>query len=115
MIRKVEVRMLRKPFGNRIAIALLLLFMGITFAFAQTESEWATQGYEHYTAGRYAESLAAYLSSIEAGADNATIYYNAACSAALVGQADQAFDLLYGAADAGWHDVEHLKAGRGRG
>lgn len=56
-----------------------------------------------YTGGRYAEAAALYEQAAAAGVPQAEgALYNAACSAARLGETDEAFRLLHAATDAGW-------------
>lgn len=93
--------------GHPLAVALALLLVP-AFGFAQTALEWVTQANEHYSTGAYAEGADAYAQAIEAGAVNPVTFFNAACSAALAGRPDDAFQHLDGSIDRGWRDVEHL-------
>lgn len=92
------------------AIPLVVLFLITAVAQAQTAREWAARATEHYHAGRFPESADAYGHAIEAGGKSRALFYNAACSAALAGRIDSAFELLEDAVEHGWRDVGHLLA-----
>jgi tetratricopeptide (TPR) repeat protein len=63
-----------------------------------------------YEAGNYADAARLYEAAIEAGAQSPTPAYNAACCYGLLGDSDEAFAWIDRAIEAGWRDVEHLKA-----
>jgi tetratricopeptide (TPR) repeat protein len=78
-------------------------------ASVQTATEWASRASEQYEAGEFAESADSFARAIEAGAESGTVFYNAACSAALAGQADAAFEHLDGALARDWRNIELLR------
>lgn len=90
---------------RRALIAVGLAVATATMAVAQTATDFAREANAHYDAGDYDASSAAYARSIEAGASNPITFYNAACSAALAGEIDVAFERLDGALARGWRDV----------
>lgn len=63
-----------------------------------------------YQAEDFAKSAGLYEAAIKAGAGGAGPAYNAACCYARLGQVDDAFAWLDRAFEAGWRDVEHLRA-----
>jgi len=96
---------------KRTALSLVCGVLLCSSALAQESAQdWYTQGGTLYRQGKYAESADAYHAAIEAGAKSPTVFYNAACSNALAGRTDVAFQRLDEALDHGWRDVEHVKA-----
>lgn len=93
-----------------LAILFALFSLCDTSALAETASEWTSQAREHYHAGQFAESADAYAKAVEAGAEGAAFFYDAACSAARAERIDVAFAYLDEAAKGGWRDVEYLLA-----
>ena len=65
---------------------------------------------EAYQAKDYAASADAFAAAIAAGGDDATLYYNAACSSALAGRKDAAFAQLRQAIGAGYTRVDAIRA-----
>lgn len=66
------------------------------------------RAYDFYRNDRYAEAAAAFRRAGDEGYRPATSYYNAACSWALLGDANQAMAELERAIDAGWDDFDHI-------
>ncbi|MGZ5441719.1 MAG: TPR end-of-group domain-containing protein [Thermoanaerobaculia bacterium] len=66
------------------------------------------RAYDFYRNDRYAEAAAAFRRAGDEGYRPATSYYNAACSWALLGDANQAMVELERAIDAGWDDFDHI-------
>ena len=66
------------------------------------------RAYDFYRNDRYAEAAAAFRRAADEGYRPATSYYNAACSWALLGDANQAMAELERAIDAGWDDFDHI-------
>jgi len=79
--------------------------------FARTPKDaddWYDRAYDYYHADRYEEAAAAFRRAAAGGARPATSLYNAACSYALLGDADRAIPALHEAIAAGWDDVEKI-------
>jgi tetratricopeptide (TPR) repeat protein len=75
-----------------------------------TADDLVKQGQEAYKKKEYAKSAQALQEAIAKGARSAGVYYDAACSLALSGEKDKAFQLLNQAIQAGWRNTEHLKS-----
>jgi tetratricopeptide (TPR) repeat protein len=71
-------------------------------------SEWYSRAYDLYNADRYAEAAVAFRRAASEGHDPAKSLYNAACSYALLGDADHAIPTLSEAIAAGWDDVDRI-------
>lgn len=85
----------------------------VLFACAARAEDPATlipQAAAAYQAGDYAKSAQLYEAAVKAGSTSPLPAYNSACCHALLGEADDAFTWLEKALDAGWRDVEHLRA-----
>ena len=63
-----------------------------------------------YKTEDYARAATLYQDAIKAGAQPGVPAYNAACCFALLGKTDEAFTWLAKSLDAGWRDVEKLRA-----
>lgn len=88
----------------RLLFLTLLAFASATLS-AQTAPDLAAQGQGAYRAGRYAASARLYAAALDAGSRDAGTAYNAACSFALSGQPDAAFERLGQAARLGFADA----------
>jgi len=93
----------------RLRIHLLLVLLAVT-AHADDPKSLISQATAAYQAEDYRKSAELYEAAIRAGADAAKTAYNAACCHALLGKPDDAFKWLNNAFNAGWRDVEQLKA-----
>jgi beta-lactamase regulating signal transducer with metallopeptidase domain/Flp pilus assembly protein TadD len=71
-------------------------------------SDWYSRAYDLYNADRYEEAAAAFRRAAQEGHDPAKSLYNAACSYALLGDANRAIPTLREAIDAGWDDVDKI-------
>ena len=93
-------------------LSLLTLALTATFALpalAQDANTLARQAQDAYAAKDFARSVELYTAAAAAGgAQGGGVYYNAACSAALAGRKDAAFDFLRKAIDAGWANGAHM-------
>ncbi len=63
-----------------------------------------------YQRSEYAKSVRLFQEAIAKGARGMGVFYDAACSAALAGDKETAFQLLDKALSAGWRNTEHLKS-----
>lgn len=73
---------------------------------------WVLLGLSLHTEGRYEEALAAHLRAARFPQAAVRATYNAACAHALLGNRDQAFDLLRRAIEHGFDDLRHIEADR---
>lgn len=93
----------------------VLLAVGVSlFHSARAQSPEAYRGFVSaaaaaYNAGQHAASDSLYALAFDAGPASPTDLYNAACSAALAGRIDRAFELLDRAAAAGWENTAHAR------
>jgi tetratricopeptide (TPR) repeat protein len=79
--------------------------------FARTPKDgedWYERAYDLYHADRYAEAAVAFRRAADENYRRDTSLYNAACSYALMGDADRAIPTLSEAIAAGWDDVEKI-------
>lgn len=88
-----------------------LLIIGSLFSSlrAQERASLSTQALNAYTARQYFKSAQLFREAIPKGRLNFLMLYTAACTFALVGSNDEAFDTLEKAIAAGFEDVDHLK------
>ncbi len=70
--------------------------------------DWYERAYDLYRADRYEEAAQAFKRAADEGHNPATSLYNAACSYALLGDADRAIPTLADAIDAGWDDIDKI-------
>ncbi len=91
-----------------LALAFLLAAAPLVGA-AQSADDLTDRALRAYVAKDYARSADLFAAAIKAGADDPNVLYNAACSSALAGRADAAFEQLDRAAVAGYGDVAHMK------
>jgi beta-lactamase regulating signal transducer with metallopeptidase domain len=70
--------------------------------------EWYERAYDYYRADRYADAATAFRRAATEGYEPAKSLYNAACSYALLGDADHALPTLTDAMKAGWDDVDSI-------
>ncbi|MFL6247164.1 MAG: TPR end-of-group domain-containing protein [Thermoanaerobaculia bacterium] len=79
--------------------------------FARTPTngeEWYERAYDLYRADRYEEAALAFRRAADEDYSRAKSLYNAACSYALLGDADHAIPTLTEAIEAGWDDVDKI-------
>jgi beta-lactamase regulating signal transducer with metallopeptidase domain len=70
--------------------------------------EWYERAYDYYRSDRYADAAAAFRRAADGGYEPGKSLYNAACSYALLGDADHALPTLTEALNAGWDDVDKI-------
>lgn len=70
--------------------------------------EWYERAYDFYRADRYQEAADAFRRAADEGYDPAKSLYNAACSLALLGDADRAIPTLKEAIEQGWDDIDKI-------
>jgi hypothetical protein len=89
-------------------ITLLLITTDIA---AQDTKPLTAQAYQAYEARNYAASVGLYTQAFAGPKQPAAIdLYNAACSAAMANEANQAFLWLNQSLEAGWENIGHLQA-----
>jgi len=91
-----------------IGIVLTLSALLVLFSTASAQ-DFEAQASAAYHAGDYAHSAELYLQAIEAGSTNPNVFYNAACSLALDGQADAAMEQLRAAVRNGYFNTDHME------
>lgn len=74
----------------------------------QSGDEWFDRAYNLYHNDRFEEAAEAFKRAAEEGHRPGTSLYNAACSYALLGDAQRATATLKAAIDAGWDDMEKI-------
>ena len=85
---------------------LLIACFLVVQACAQNITE---QAYRAYQNKDYDKAAQLYLNAIRSGEKDLNNYYNGACSFALAGKKDEAFDLLQQTIQLGYSNAEHLK------
>jgi carboxyl-terminal processing protease len=76
---------------------------------AQNAEEAVQKATEAYNRKEYERSAQLFISAINQGMKDADIFYNAACSLALAGKKEEAFNYLAQAVNHGFLDSEHLQ------
>jgi len=87
----------------------LLFVLGPHDLISQTYYEYTSQANELYQAKKYQESSKAWDLAFKAHHGFSSDYYNSACTNALAGNNDKAFDHLEKAIKNGWNDIEWMK------
>ncbi|MEN0003419.1 MAG: DUF6624 domain-containing protein [Bacteroidota bacterium] len=88
----------------------LLLSSFCSVAYSQSFTDYLAKGDKLYQEKDYFASAKAYDKTIELKPDiSGVVYYNAACSWALAGEAEKALDRLEDAVNQGWTDVAWAK------
>ncbi|HET7433322.1 MAG TPA: S41 family peptidase [Thermoanaerobaculia bacterium] len=91
------------------AVLLLFAFLVPFAAFAEDDAAaLSQQALQAYAKRQFAESADLFARAIAAGANDIGTLYNAACSNALAGRTDAAFDLLHRAIAAGYSEASHI-------
>lgn len=93
----------------RIYILTSCFVFSTSIAFAQTYRELITQAENFYQSKEYKQSTEFYQKAFKIEAKDNLHLYNGACSAALSGNTEQAFQWLDLAFQHGWLHVNHLK------
>lgn len=89
-------------------VTTLFVFLFL-FSKAQDYKTFVKQADAYYNQKNYAESIAMFQQAFALEKKNPEHLYNAACSAALSGNKDLAFEWLNLAADNGWYNLRHLQ------
>ncbi|GCC51814.1 hypothetical protein SanaruYs_20430 [Chryseotalea sanaruensis] len=92
-------------------IIFCLSFITISFAQDKLQSYYTlvNTASKYYKEGDYKKSLQAYQSAFSIKRDNASDFYNAACSASLAGKKSVAFNFLDTSLSLGWSNSDHLE------
>jgi hypothetical protein len=88
----------------------LLLLLTCFYAFGQDYRSTIAQAEQLYNIKNYAKSTSKYKEAFTIEQKNSNDYYNAACSAALSGKKDLAFEWLNQALKNGWTNLQHMKS-----
>ena len=88
---------------------LLLGLVGAVSARAQGADALEAKATAAYQAGEYAQGARLYAAALDAGSRSASVAYNAACSFALAGDEDAAFDYLRQSIALGWANADLLQ------
>ncbi len=86
-----------------------MLLLTCAFAFGQDYKSAVAQADKLYNNKQYKEAVSKYKEAFKIEQTNAGDLYNAACSAALLGDKKRAFDWLHLAFKNGWTNVNHLQ------
>jgi len=90
-------------------LTLLLSFCLQYAALADQPKSLKEQATEAYIGHDYLRSGQLFVSAAGQGDNVAELFYNAACSFALAGRSDEAFQVLERSFEAGFHDTEHAR------
>ena len=90
-------------------ISALFLLLS-TFSFGQTYNSLISEADSLYQAKDYKHSIEKYVVAFKIEKTSPSDLYNAACSAALLGDQKKAFKWLNLALENGWSNVQHLKS-----
>ena len=91
------------------AVLVSLLLLVASLAVAQSPDELAEKATTLYQQKHFLEAADLYAKALQAGSDDASIAYNAACSFALAGEREKGFTLLTKAVEMGFRDLDHVK------
>lgn len=94
-------------FQKKLTILVLLFPLLVFSQDVQTLSDKAADAYR---AKNYKQSAELYVAALEKEENKSGLAYNAACSFALAGQAEKAFEYLETAVDLGYTNVEQIKS-----
>jgi hypothetical protein len=91
----------------------LILILSVSFisiySFGQSYNDLIKQAFSYYQTKDYKKSLDLYEHAFKIEQINYSDLYNAACSAALAGKTETAFNLLNLSIQKGWTNINHLK------
>lgn len=90
-------------------ILILSISLVSIYSFGQSYNESVKQALSNYFAKDYKKSLDLYQAAFKIEQNNYSDSYNAACSAALAGETETAFNLLNLSIQKGWTNINHLK------
>lgn len=92
----------------RLSFTTFLLFI-CTFTFGQNYKSTIAEASAFYDNKQYKESVEKYKEAFKIEQKNGSDFYNAGCSAALLGENKLAFTWLHLAIKNGWSNITHLK------
>jgi len=93
---------------RRSLLILAVLFVSFS-SFAQSYHELVKQAFQYYGAKDYTRSIGLYRQAFTIDPNNYNDLYNGACSAALAGEIETAFDWLNLSIEKGWLNMNHLQ------
>ena len=93
---------------RKLILVLSILFISI-YSFGQSYNDLIKQALSNYYAKDYKKSLDLYQAAFKIEQNNPNDLYNGACSAALAGETETAFNLLNLSIQKGWANINHLK------
>jgi hypothetical protein len=96
---------------QKLILTLSVLFVSIC-SFGQSYNDLVKQAFSYYQAKDYKKSLDLYQHAFKIEQNNYSDLYNGACSAALAGETETAFNLLNLSIQKGWTNINHLKEDR---
>lgn len=96
---------------QKLILILSVLFVSI-YSFGQSYNDLVKQAFSYYQAKDYKKSLDLYQHAFKIEQNNYSDLYNGACSAALAGETETAFNLLNLSIQKGWTNINHLKEDR---
>lgn len=94
--------------ARKLSLFLFLVFTSF-FSFAQTYHELVDKAASFYDSKDYKKSVELYQQAFKIKQDDDGDLYDAACSAALLGDSKTAFHFLNLAIQKGWTNIDHLK------
>ncbi len=93
---------------TKLVLIIAILFIAIA-SFGQTYNQLVKEAFSNYESKNYSKSIDLYQQAFKLDGSNYTDLYNGACSAALSGNTQTAFDLLKLSIEKGWINIDHLK------
>lgn len=90
-------------------IAALCFAIAASVVAADTAKDLTARAVDAYTKRQFAESADLFVQAIAAGANDESMYYNAACASALAGRTDLALDLLSRAVTKGFSNAVQIR------
>lgn len=88
------------------------ILLSSLFSFAQSYADLIRQAKSFYESKEYNKSIELYQKAFDLEKSNSSDLYDAACSAALAGKKETAFDLLNLSVNNGWTNIYHLNEDR---
>ena len=94
---------------NKVLLILFASFLSYSNVLGQTYEEYVMQATELYHSKKYQESAKVWDKAFNIQNGFSSDFYNAACTNALAGNNDKAFEHLEKAIKNGWEDIDWLK------